>query len=56
MLKVSAVFASVPENTTPGFDPFANFDAKFSELAFKSSSTVGEFGSPLPGWCVHGGK
>ncbi|VDP21600.1 unnamed protein product [Heligmosomoides polygyrus] len=46
--QVSAVFASVPENTTPGFDPFANFDAKFSELAFKSSSTVGEFGSPLP--------
>ncbi|VDL77898.1 unnamed protein product [Nippostrongylus brasiliensis] len=40
---VSDPFAPVPpKNTTSEFDPFANFDAKFSELALKNSSTVSE--------------
>ncbi|KHJ96654.1 putative GTP-ase activating protein [Oesophagostomum dentatum] len=33
---------------TSDFDLFADFDAKFSELALKNSSTVDTFGSPLP--------
>ncbi|WKY14592.1 hypothetical protein Q1695_000270 [Nippostrongylus brasiliensis] len=46
--QVSDPFAPVPpKNTTSEFDPFANFDAKFSELALKNSSTVSAFGSPL---------
>ncbi|XGW35338.1 hypothetical protein V3C99_018945 [Haemonchus contortus] len=47
--QVSDPFAPVPpKNTTIEFDPFADFDAKFSELALKNSSTVSAFGSPLP--------
>ncbi|KAK6027956.1 putative GTP-ase activating protein [Ostertagia ostertagi] len=47
--QVSDPFAPVPaKNSTTDFDPFADFDAKFSELALKNSSTVSAFGSPLP--------
>ncbi|KAK5981261.1 Arf-GAP domain-containing protein [Trichostrongylus colubriformis] len=47
--QVSDPFAPVPpKNSTSEFDPFADFDAKFSELALKNSSTVGAFESPLP--------
>ncbi|CAJ0610027.1 unnamed protein product [Cylicocyclus nassatus] len=40
--------SAAPKNVVSAVDPFADFDAKFSELALKNSSTVGTFGSPLP--------
>ncbi|EYB93080.1 hypothetical protein Y032_0186g1067 [Ancylostoma ceylanicum] len=47
--QVSDPFALAPAKTsTSEFDPFADFDAKFSELALKNSSTVSAFASPAP--------
>ncbi|KAK6759205.1 hypothetical protein RB195_021057 [Necator americanus] len=46
--KIADSFRPVDAKTTSDTDPFADFDARFSELALKNSSTVSAFGSPLP--------